>query len=490
VGAVTLGPGGPLIGSLFSGYGGLDSAVKAVFGGHTAWVADIEPGPKAVLAYRFPDAPNLGDVTRVDWGMVARVDVLCGGSPCQSVSVAGARAGMVEGAKSNLWVAMREAIAQLQPSLVVWENVYGVLSAKADSSVECCTGCVGDGSTVSLRALGRVLGDLASLGYDAAWTTVSAAEIGAPHKRTRLFLIAWVAADTNIESGGEWWQSAALETQAGWAFGEFEGRDRTPSLLPTPTTARRSRNTNHGAMTPTLLGIDSLLPTPRATDAGNSMTAPSAMAHVERGFGTLPEVLGRVLLPTPVAQPSANTAENHLAKKPGRRMVTDLAILAGEGFQQRALLPTPKASDGEFGLPRTSGRPPEKATFLATRLAHTDFGVYREAVELWSSLFRPAPPPTVPSKRGKPQLNPRFCEWMMGLPDGWVTGVPKLGRKTPEHPRGGATRMQVQALLSRAAALRMLGNGVVPQQAELALRRLVAQTTGVTHSPCCTLDAG
>lgn len=120
-----------------------------------------------------------------------------------------------------------------------------------------------------------------------------------------------------------------------------------------------------------------------------------------------------------------------------------------------ALLPTPKATDGVMGLPRTSGRPPEKTTHLATRLEYTDFGDYAPAIARWEQVTgRTAPPPSTPSRRpgGKPQLSARFVEWMMGLPDGHVTG-PDLG-------------------LPREHQLRLLGNGVVPQQAALAVRQL------------------
>lgn len=120
-----------------------------------------------------------------------------------------------------------------------------------------------------------------------------------------------------------------------------------------------------------------------------------------------------------------------------------------------ALLPTPTASDGIMGLPRTSGRPPEKSTKLATRLEYTDYGTYAPAIARWEKVTgRAAPPPSTPSRRagGKPQLSARFVEWMMGLPDGHVTG-PDLA-------------------LPREHQLRLLGNGVVPQQAALAVRQL------------------
>lgn len=181
----------PRIGELFAGYGGLGMGVQAVYGGEVAWVSEFDKGANKILAHRFPGVPNHGDITKIDWSQVEPVDILTGGSPCQDLSHAGARKGMTEGTRSNLWVAMREAIAHLRPSLVVWENVGGAASAAADSEVEPCAGCVGDGRGVHLRALGRVLGDLASLGFDAEWVALRAADVGAPHGRLRFFLVAY-----------------------------------------------------------------------------------------------------------------------------------------------------------------------------------------------------------------------------------------------------------------------------------------------------------
>lgn len=180
-------------GELFAGYGGLALAVHEVFDAETAWVAEFDPAPSKILAERFPGVPNLGDVTAVDWTAVEPVDIIAGGSPCQDVSQAGRRAGMTEGTRSNLWVAMRQAIETIRPEWVVWENVQGALSAKAtsESDMEPGTGFVGDrpdGPT--LRALGRVLGDLATLGYDAEWRVVRASDVGAPHQRARVFILA------------------------------------------------------------------------------------------------------------------------------------------------------------------------------------------------------------------------------------------------------------------------------------------------------------
>jgi DNA (cytosine-5)-methyltransferase 1 len=178
-------------GSLFSGYAGLDLAVNAVFGSETAWVSDVDPGACKILAHRLPDVPNLGDITTVDWSQVEPVEVMSGGFPCQDLSHAGKRAGMKPGTRSGLWSHMAYAISQLRPRYVVAENVRGLLSGEAHSDVELCPWCMGDGTgEPPLRALGAVLGDLAELRYDARWVGLRAADVGAPHGRFRVFVVA------------------------------------------------------------------------------------------------------------------------------------------------------------------------------------------------------------------------------------------------------------------------------------------------------------
>ena len=132
------------IGSLFSGYGGLDLAVEHVFNAKTVWFSELNEPVARVFARPWPDAPNLGDITTIDWRQVEPVDILIGGFPCQDVSTAGARRGMKPGTRSGLWASMSDAIQILKPDLVVWENVRGVLSAEAHSDLEPCPGCVGD----------------------------------------------------------------------------------------------------------------------------------------------------------------------------------------------------------------------------------------------------------------------------------------------------------------------------------------------------------
>lgn len=189
------------IGSLFSGYGGLDMAVTAVTGAEVAWHCEWDDAPSKILEKNLPGVPNYRDVSKVDFSSVEQVDILTGGFPCQDLSLAGKRAGLKDGTRSGLWSEFARAIETIRPRLVVIENVRGLLSAEAHSDLEPCDWCMGDGSgEPALRALGAVLGDLASIGYDAKWTGLRAADAGAPHNRFRVFIIAYPA---NTEHDGQ-----------------------------------------------------------------------------------------------------------------------------------------------------------------------------------------------------------------------------------------------------------------------------------------------
>jgi DNA (cytosine-5)-methyltransferase 1 len=154
------------IGSLCTGYGGLDMAAHAVFGGELAWWSDVEPGPIRLMEQHYPDVPNIGDLKTVEWSRVERVDILTAGYPCQPFSNAGKRLGLDD--PRHLWPWIAYAIAVLRPGRVVLENVGAHLG----------------------RGFPIVAADLAALGYDARWCLVRASDIGAPHKRERLFVVA------------------------------------------------------------------------------------------------------------------------------------------------------------------------------------------------------------------------------------------------------------------------------------------------------------
>lgn len=142
-----------------------------------AWQSEIDPYASRVLARHWPDVPNLGDITLIDWSTVEPVDLICGGYPCPPFSDAGNRLG--EADSRYLWPAMRDAIRVLRPAYALLENVAGHVSIGFD----------------------RVLADLATLGFDAEWSTVSACALGATHARERLFVLAYAEGNDGAGQG-------------------------------------------------------------------------------------------------------------------------------------------------------------------------------------------------------------------------------------------------------------------------------------------------
>lgn len=275
------------IGSLFTGYGGLAMAVHKALDpdARVVWMSDVEPGPCRLAEVHWPGVPNLGDITQIDWETVEPVDIICGSSPCQDLSFAGKRAGMAQGTRSGLWKSMFEAIKALRPRLVVWENVKGALTSGAFSLVEQEQGLLGDGTDGPvLRAAGRVVGDLAGIGYDAQWCTIRASDVGAPHRRERLFVVSHPA--------GEPWKlrgiAASGEAALGRALGESGRSDRAPgALIPRPTASAHKAGRHQDGTGMSLSQAVRMLPTPLATNATASSAGYGANLHeVARDMGT------------------------------------------------------------------------------------------------------------------------------------------------------------------------------------------------------------
>jgi DNA (cytosine-5)-methyltransferase 1 len=143
-------------------------AVTNVLGGQVVWCADNDRHVATILAARYPGVLNLGDVTTIDWRKAAPVDIISAGFPCQDISYNGRGAGL-KGARSGIWKNIAEGIRLLRPKLVVVENVAGL----------------------KRRGLDRVLGDLAEMRYYSVWTSIRASDVGAPHRRERIFILAY-----------------------------------------------------------------------------------------------------------------------------------------------------------------------------------------------------------------------------------------------------------------------------------------------------------
>ncbi len=158
-----------MIGSLFSGIGGLELGLERAGLGPVAWQVEFDPFCRRILAKHWPSANrSVIDVKQAGAHNLPRVDLICGGFPCQDVSSAGKGAGLAVGTRSGLWFEFRRIVAELFPPVVVVENVA---SGKS-------------------RWLPQVRRDLYLLGYDTAAYAISAADVGAPHLRQRTFVVA------------------------------------------------------------------------------------------------------------------------------------------------------------------------------------------------------------------------------------------------------------------------------------------------------------
>jgi DNA (cytosine-5)-methyltransferase 1 len=154
-------------GSLFSGIGGFDLGFERA-GIKTVWQVEIDAYCRGVLARHFPDAARFSDIREVNCNVLPPVDIISGGFPCQDISNAGKRAG-IDGERSGLWSEYARIIRGLRPRYVVVENVAALLG----------------------RGMERVLADLAACGYDAEWQSIRASDVGAPHRRERIWIVAY-----------------------------------------------------------------------------------------------------------------------------------------------------------------------------------------------------------------------------------------------------------------------------------------------------------
>lgn len=311
------------IGSLCTGYGGLDMAVEEYFDAKTVWVSEIDKYASQLIELKIKK-PNLGDLKLVDWADVEPIDILTAGYPCQPFSHAGQRQGTNDA--RHIWPYIKTAISVLRPSIVILENVRGHLSL----------------------GFSTVLGDLAEIGYDAQWTLVRASDVGAPHRRERLFVIA-TPQHTNTNSIGQ------------PLVGDIGG------------------------------------------EVGYQRESQSIIGQLEQEIVTNTMFEG-------LQRREATTLQ-------GRRVTN--------GHNQQEIV---SDSSGE--------RQPSIGNLQRLR------GRFTARCEMYLQ--------DIPNALDQGKLNAEFVEYMMGLPPGWVTDCG----------------------LSRAQQLKILGNGVVPQQAHYALELL------------------
>jgi DNA (cytosine-5)-methyltransferase 1 len=195
--------------SLCTGYGGLDIAAQHVFGGELVAYSDIEPGPIKVMSHHHPGLPNLGDLKKINWNSLPTIDILTAGYPCQPFSNAGKRLGTED--PRHLWPYIAYGVSIVRPRVLVLENVASHLR----------------------RGFDVVLRDLAALGYNVAWSIVSAADVGAAHLRKRIYIVATDSTREHDEGSG-----------ASGSQGGFEYPDRGGEVIPGPDAAEHGSQSN------------------------------------------------------------------------------------------------------------------------------------------------------------------------------------------------------------------------------------------------------
>lgn len=429
------------IGSLCTGYGGLDAAVSQHYDARTVWLSEVDKNANQILTHHYPDVPNLGDLTVIDWDTVPKVDILTAGYPCQPFSQAGKRKGTADA--RHLWPHIARAVDVLRPRICVFENVQGHLSK---GGVE-------------------VVGSLTSMGYSVRWGLVRASDAGAPHRRARVFI---VAVDRDTDSAVI---SYRAQRRAGIRPHFRKGAEPGGTGALTSDTDKQLFDG----------GRDAGQAGGGESTAGGITTADTGSKR--HGQGEDARTVGRL----DGADESEAWERERSREEPGHRSATATADAHEQGPQGRGVVGSGRASERAtrshsvgFGPAGTATPDPDSRGHARREVCAEDdhrcdetggiqggepqphlrersgesvsFGPYEAAIRRWEhTIHRPAPQPTIPTGRnGGHRLNPQFVEWMMGLPEGWVTDTG----------------------ISHVAQLKALGNGVVPQQALLALQHL------------------
>lgn len=204
---------------LFSGIGGFSLGLERTGGFETVAFCEIEPFPRRVLAKHWPEVPCYEDVTKLNDDTLRRdgisVDVVTGGFPCQDISIAGKKAGIGEGTRSGLWSEVERLTRELRPKFLLVENVSNLLSGPSEKPG---------------GWFGRVLGDLAEIGYDAEWHDIPASYIGAWHRRGRVWILAYPSEVRGREGSAKTpiLRQSFVQEQSTRSFARWPGRSNLP----------------------------------------------------------------------------------------------------------------------------------------------------------------------------------------------------------------------------------------------------------------------
>ena len=378
-------------------YGSVCSGIEAAsaawepLGWNASFFSEIEPFPRAVLKHRFPAVPLHGDFTTIESNQYDPIDILVGGTPCQSFSVAGLRGGLAD-ERGNLALEYLRLAQRTRPRWLVWENVPGVLSSNEG------------------RDFGSILGGMVQLGYGIAYRVLDAQYFGVAQRRRRVFVVGYL---------GDWRRAAAVlferHSLSGHPAPRREaGQNPAPTISARPTGGgglgtdfdcdggliARCVTTGEGRRqdyeTTTLIGVDPLPAMTTRTGTGRDGMDDYCVAHSLRGegFDASEDGSGRGTPLVPVA--FAQNTRNEMRATP---INTQMATRGPKTSN------TPREGIGV-------GNPGDPAFTLQAAHHH--------AVQIATAVRR---------------LTPRECERLQGFPDDW-TAIPWRGKPAAECPDG------------------------------------------------------
>ncbi len=318
--------------------------------------SEIEPFPCSVLSHRFPDVPNLGDMTQfMEWNIESgTVDILVGGTPCQPFSIAGLRGGLTDG-RGNLALTYCQILQKFKPRWFIWENVPGVLSSNGG------------------RDFGSILGAMVELGYGIAYRILDAQYFGVPQRRRRVFIVG---------CAGDWERAGKVLFEPGCVRGDFKASRKTKSAV--------------AALTATGVG------TCGADD--NQGQAGNLIAHSLRGegFDASEDGTGRG---TPLVA-SPITSRPYGDRGAGEdRLVASAYRTAGDGAVY---------SHGDRTAALTT------ATDPSANIIMTSTGNQAHCLNAGGMGRQDYETATMVVQRGVRRLTPRECERLQGFPDDWT----------------------------------------------------------------------